>query len=160
MTEPDTVPLREHVEAILDEQRRGMIVAEQEREKAARALGAALLVAEQEREKAAQALAAALAKQIDAGDEALRDHIGQQVHQINAALAAIQREMELTSEYQQTAIAKAETATEKRFESVNEFRAQLASQTDSFLPREVAESQFAELRRSITDLTAKMSKLV
>ncbi|MDQ5822382.1 MAG: hypothetical protein M3540_13170 [Actinomycetota bacterium] len=42
-----------------------------------------------------------------------------------------------TSEASAEAIAKAESANEKRFESVNEFRAQLTDQTATFMPREV-----------------------
>ena len=54
--------------------------------------------------------------------------------------------MALINQASETAIAKAEMATEKRFATVNEFRANLADQTASFLPREVAEAQFKELR--------------
>ena len=151
----DGVPLREHVEAILQEQRKAVEMAEREREKAALALR------EQQQE----------------GDARLADHIEQQVAQIRAALDAaeklevqrldsmrsltesVRRELVLVQEAAARAIEKAESANEKRFESVNEFRAQLTEQTASFLPREVAESQFAELRRAITELTEKVGKI-
>jgi hypothetical protein len=45
------------------------------------------------------------------------------------------------------AVTKAEIATEKRFESVNEFRGQLADQTKSFITRE----EFATVRESLTE---------
>ena len=44
------------------------------------------------------------------------------------------------------AVTKAETASEKRFDAVNEFRAQLADQAQTFIPRAEAELQFANLR--------------
>lgn len=167
----EAVPLREFFEAVLDEQRRGMVVAEQEREKAAKAL----------RDE--------LARAIEEGDKALRDHILQQVHQIRAALEAanileverfnqvqahvdataataeqhvaqLRREREIVTGAQMEAIQKAESATEKRFESVNEFRAQLNDVIGQFMPREVADAQFSELRRSISDLAEKVNKLV
>lgn len=167
----EAVPLREFFDAVLNEQRRGMVVAEQEREKAARAL----------RDE--------LARAIEDGDRALSEHIKQQVHQIGAALEAaeklelerfgqlqiqvkaieaaaqqhvdqLRREREIVTGAQMEAIDKAEKATEKRFESVNEFRAQLNDVISQFVPREVADANFAELRRSISDLSEKVNKVV
>lgn len=175
------VPLREYVEAVLNEQRRGV------------------LLAEQEREKAAKALRIELARAIEDGDRALRDHIEQQIMQIRAALVSaealelerieavsslnmaghaqiglrisavaaaaeqhveqLRRERELVTGGQMEAIAKAESATEKRFESVNEFRAQLAEQTNTFLPREVADAQLAELRKGITEVATRLDRM-
>lgn len=166
----EAVPLRQFFDAVLDEQRRGMVVAEQEREKAAKAL----------RDE--------LARAIEEGDRALRDHILQQVHQIRAALEAaetlelerysrlqahvdavagtaeqhvgqLRRERELVTAAQQEAIAKAEVSTEKRFESVNEFRAQLNDVIAQFVPREVAETQFAEVRKSVDSITQRFNTM-
>lgn len=207
----EAVPLRQYVEAmiaavqtwitaVLEEQRRGVMVAEQEREKAAQEQRRGQETAEQEREKAAVALRAELQRAITSGDANLKDHIqmqiqqmrdnlAQQIAQVQAALAsaskldeqrsesltqritdgdaagqqrleAVRRETAIIHEASQTAIAKAEDATERRFESVNEFRAQLGSQTASFLPREVAEAQFAEIRRAIGDIAEKVNRLV
>lgn len=145
--------VKEFIEAVLIEQRRGIELAERERE------------------KAAQALASSIRSQIEAGDMALRDHVDQQVQQIRAALDALHREMNLTRDSSEKAIAKAETATEKRFESVNEWRGQSAdrerSQEDqmaklasTFLPRETADAQFDSLRQQIAKLEEKVSKLL
>lgn len=143
------VPLREYIEAIQHE------------------VKTALDMAEREREKAAQVLREALAQAIDQGDRALATHIAQEIARIREALqsadllerervektvakiAAVQRELSIVHEAAEKAIAKAENANEKRFASVNEFRAQLADQTASFLPREVADRQFAELARQL-----------
>lgn len=65
------------------------------------------------------------------------------------------------------AIQKSEVATELRFQSVNEFRAQLQDQQTAaaathalllsqLMPREVAESQFGEIRKQLAALTTRM----
>jgi len=185
--------LKEYFVAILDEQRRGMGVAEEEREKSARAL----------REE--------LSRQIDDGDRNLREHIQAQVEhlasqalnnveQLKLALAAaqrleeerhrgidkrfedvaetgetranaIRREMQLVNEASEQAIAKADAATEKRFASVNEWRAQSSDRersqqeqtailTATFAPRELMDAQLADIRRSIQALSDKVNRVV
>lgn len=57
-------------------------------------------------------------------DKEFHEHIAQVRTETHAALEAADK-----------AINKSESATEKRFESVNEFRAQLADQTRTFMPR-------------------------
>jgi hypothetical protein len=47
------------------------------------------------------------------------------------------------------AVAKAEAAAERRFESVNEFRAQLADQASSFMPRTEAEQRITAMSEKI-----------
>lgn len=64
----------------------------------------------------------------------------------------LRHEREITTQAQMDAIIKAERSTEKRFEAVNEFRAQLADQATSFLPREVAESELAALRKQVNTI--------
>ena len=195
------------------------------------------VVAEGEREKAAASLRLTLEREIETGDERLRDHIVGQVEAIKAALlsadllererisltheevaalenavtnlfaekqkaldaaliaqkeavaeakvatdriairsttdqeglradmqerlAAVRRELEQATAAQKEAVLKAETANEKRFQAVDEWKAAAAererSQLDTqtkligqFMPREVAEAQSAELRR-LTD---------
>lgn len=177
-----TVPLRQYIEAIIHRQDR------------------AIEVAEQEREKAANALRVELARAIEEGDRALRDHIEAQVQQIRSALESaelleierigavsarleaqsrlanerlegLQRESELLRETSERAIAKAEAATEKRFESVNEWRDQSADRersyqeqaaalTAEFPRREVVDAQLNELRAMVLDLRDKLGKVV
>lgn len=163
------VDVKEYFEAILDEQRRGMVVAEEERE------------------KSAVALRAELTRQIEQGDRALGDHIRTQIEQIKLLamslddqarlridgvadsvqrvekaaeqhVAQLRREREMVTAAQQEAIAKAEMANEKRFEAVNEFRANLADQTASFMPREVAESKFSELQKQVNVNTDRLNQ--
>lgn len=164
LTPVQGVALREYVEALFTEGRRADEIAERERSQAASTLRSeqqrAQDVAEREREKAAQALASNLRDSIGDGDERLREHIGNQVEQINAALVAVESRAQIRHDaqrvqlddrfaYTEAAVAKAEAANEKRFHSVNEFRAQLSDQAAQFLPREVAETQFANLLRRI-----------
>jgi len=134
---PDNVPLRQYVEAILNEHRRAIIVADQERLRAVDALD----------------------RVIQGGDARLREHIANQVEQVRAALVSQELLAMQRHDSSERAIAKAEAANEERFRSVNEFREQLASQTQTFLPREVAEAQMAELRRAVADIAEKVSKI-
>lgn len=158
------IPIREHYDAVLAEQRR------------------ALEIAEREREKAASALRVELERAISEGDKALRDHIAAQVQQIKAALESaerlevqrfdsLKREMTLITEAAQTAIDKLAEAYEKRFEQQNEWRAQSADRERSqqeemtklsgqFMLREVADSKIEDVRREIAALSDKVNKLV
>ncbi len=144
------VDLREYVEALFTEGRRATEIAERERSQAAATLRSeqqrAQDVAEREREKSAQALAATLRQSINDGYERLREHIGNQAEQFDAALAAIESRAQIRQEaaraqmddrfgYTKVAVDKAEQANEKRFEAVNAFREQLADQAAQFLLR-------------------------
>jgi hypothetical protein len=55
------------------------------------------------------------------------------------------------------AVAKAEAASDRRFEGVNEFRAQLADQTRTLMPRLEVEEKFKGMEKSISDLTARVN---
>jgi hypothetical protein len=57
----------------------------------------------------------------------------------------------------QQAVTKAEAATEARFAGVNEFRAQLADQTRTLMPRLEAEEKFKSMEKVVTDLTARVN---
>ena len=54
------------------------------------------------------------------------------------------------------AINKSEAATEKRFESLNDFRGQLTDQASRFMPREVADTQIGELKKQLATLTQRI----
>lgn len=58
------------------------------------------------------------------------------------------------------ATSKAETANEKRFESVNEFRAQLTDQARTFMPRAEAEAIIRRSTERIEELTARVGQTV
>lgn len=56
------------------------------------------------------------------------------------------------------AVLKAENASEKRFESVNEFRQQLSDQTNTFLPRPEYNAQHKALEEKVALLTDIMNQ--
>lgn len=71
---------------------------------------------------------------------------------VSAALAAADRAVAAAMAAQEKAVTKAEVASDKRFEGVNEFRAQLADQQRTFMPR-------AEVDVLLGALGEKVSKL-
>jgi hypothetical protein len=89
----------------------------------------------------------ALAQVIDAKLDGHRTLVEAQADKVALALAAADK-----------AVAKAETATEKRFEGVNEFRAQLTDQARTFMPR--TESDAAQLRMAerVQELTDRINR--
>jgi hypothetical protein len=71
----------------------------------------------------------------DSAEREFHEHLQQNRHETDLAFIASEK-----------AIAKAEVANEKRFESVNEFRAQLTEQAGTFTPRTEFEGQVHALR--------------
>lgn len=57
------------------------------------------------------------------------------------------------------AVNKAELATEKRFEGVNEFRSQLSDQAATFMPRTEAEARTAQNTEKISDMNTRIAEL-
>lgn len=57
------------------------------------------------------------------------------------------------------AVGKAETAAEKRFDSVNEFRGQLSDQARDFMPRSEAELQIKGLSEKIDNIQGLLGSL-
>lgn len=57
------------------------------------------------------------------------------------------------------ATTKAENATEKRFEGVNEFRAQLNDQAGTFISRNEANTRMDSLAEKITDISDRLNLL-
>lgn len=80
--------------------------------------------------------------------ETLKELIEQRLDSMDKALTAA---LQATKE----AIQKAENANEKRFDGVNEFRAQLGDQARTLMPRSEAEQRFNQLADDILRLKAK-----
>jgi hypothetical protein len=57
------------------------------------------------------------------------------------------------------AVTKAETATEKRFDAVNEFRGSLKDQADTLYPRTEAETKFRSYDEKLDDMKKEISSL-
>lgn len=115
----DRVELRDYIEAILEEHRR------------------AVLTAEQEREKSAAELRRAMEERISTGDQALRDHIEQQVQQIKAALDAVETLRKTNEDAQKEAVDKAFSAAGAIADKHNDLIRSMERKEDKFLPREV-----------------------
>ena len=58
------------------------------------------------------------------------------------------------------AVLKAETATEKRFEGVNEFRKTLSDQTNTFMPRAEYTVQHVALNEKVDAIAAQLTKRI
>lgn len=134
--------IKEFIEAILDEKDRALKMADDEREKAAAALRneqeRALDRAAVERENAAQNLRVELARAIAEGDDRLREHIANQVAQVQASLVAAQRASD-----------KFEETVQARFAQVNEFRAALDDLGKQMATRREMETAVANLTDNI-----------
>lgn len=83
----------------------------------------------------------ALDRLTDAKFVTFRTLIDAQAEKVALALAAADK-----------AVSKAETATEKRFESVNEFRGQLNDQSRQFMPRSEADQLVQQLTQRVREL--------
>jgi hypothetical protein len=67
---------------------------------------------------------------------------------VESALAAADR-----------AVQKAEVASDKRFDSVNEFRNTLSDQTRTLIPRTEAEQQFKDVGEKLANLTTRLNAI-
>jgi hypothetical protein len=88
-----------------------------------------------------ETLRAHLVALMDANDRRYEQRFGDQNTAVNAALQAAEK-----------AVTKAEAASEKRFESVNEFRETLSDQARTFIPRAEAELRMGTIERDLSTL--------
>lgn len=94
--------------------------------------------------------------------DTLRDHVNQMMsahdrryeQRFNAQEQAVKDALLAAKE----AVIKAETATEKRFEGVNEFRGQLADQARDLMPRKESEESTRVVNEKIADLNTRVGK--
>src|ERR1700686_742943 len=85
-------------------------------------------------------------RRFDDQDKAVQTALTSAEKAVQAALAAAKE-----------AVTKAEIANDKRFESVNEFRGQLADQTATLMPRTEFNVQHKTLEDKISTLTDRMN---
>jgi hypothetical protein len=81
--------------------------------------------------------------------EALRELVDERDHRYEDRFRATDEKTSLALTSSEKAVSKAEIATEKRFDSVNEFRGQLKDQTATLLPRVEADAKFKNLEDKI-----------
>jgi hypothetical protein len=111
---------------------------------------------EQRFEAQETAIRAALA----AAEKALDEKSSVLSNEFHEHLAQYRHEVGLAFESSDRAISKAEIATEKRFDSVNEFRAQLTDQASRFMPRTESEATTNRIIERITDLDNRVNQLI
>lgn len=90
-------------------------------------------------------------QRFDAQERALQAALLAQEKAVAAALLAQQTAVAAAQSAADRATTKAENAAERRFESVNEFRAQLTDQAATFMPRVEAEARMVTLTEKIDD---------
>jgi hypothetical protein len=78
---------------------------------------------------------------------------------MRTALEAAEKAVATALTSAEKAVAKAEVAADKRFESVNEFRAQLSDQTRTFPTRNEVNSQTGALRADLDRLIERLGQL-
>jgi septation ring formation regulator EzrA len=82
----------------------------------------------------------------------LKDYVESVVH-------ALEKNIHNRLEQMDKAVCKAEAATEKRFESVNEFRLQLGDQARTFMPRQEYEQAHKNVVDKIEELKTRFDKV-
>ena len=93
-----------------------------------------------------------------AAEKAVNDRAEAQERMFHERLEQYRHEVELAFTASDRAITKAELATEKRFESVNEFRAQLSDQAARFMPRGETESMVSAVRGELDNATGRIQE--
>lgn len=167
----DIVSLKTYFDALYEENKRAIEIAERERGAAASVLREeqqrAQDIAEREREKAAQALVGGLILSSKENVERLREHILNQKAQFEAALEAvegrailrhdgIEREFLLRQTASDAAVQKAEDAQKEVNIRSNEFRGQLKDQNNTMIPRLESEKESAALAERIRVIEAAL----
>lgn len=77
----------------------------------------------------------------------------------NWNIQTLKEYVDLRFQQVQVAVDKAESATEKRFESVNEFRSTLADQQRTFVPRPEYEAAHQSLENRVNAVTSELEKI-
>ena len=97
-----------------------------------------------------------LLQQIEAVDKLFGLHLEEARTQLNARISDQQAATAAALESTTLAVDKAEKATEKRFEAVNEFREQLSDQSLTFLRREMFDQHVRESQETKQTLQAQI----
>ena len=79
---------------------------------------------------------------------------------INQRFEAQEKQNALALTAAKEAVAKAETAAEKRFDSVNEFRGQLKDQAATFMPRAEVEIRLKPIDTKLVEIDQRLTQIV
>jgi hypothetical protein len=91
-------------------------------------------------------------RELGARLQALKEIIDERDRRYEDRFRAMDEKTSLALSSSEKAVQKAETATEKRFDSVNEFRGSLKDQAATLIPREEANAKFSSLEEKINQL--------
>lgn len=94
----------------------------------------------------------ALRRDIGSLRELLETRINEMDRRFGERFEAADRAVEVGLRVAKEAVDKAEAAQDKRMEAMNEFRAQLADQTATFVPRSELDQHFDQIEKSIDEL--------
>lgn len=138
--------LHAHLVDLLDERSRFF---DERHNSLVKAMESRFAASERAVDKALEAAEKAVDRRQDNLDREFHEHLIQVRQENQLAFSNSDKAIGAALASAKEAVSKAELATERRFESVNAFRAQLSDQTNSFMPREVAEATYSELRTQI-----------
>lgn len=93
-----------------------------------------------------------------AQEQAVKIALDAVTREFHEHLLQVERETRAAFESSEKAILKAENASEKRFESVNEFRAQLAAQARDLMPRLETEQRMDSMTKELNTLTDRINQ--
>lgn len=111
-------------------------------------------------DKEVAALRRDMERLIDERNERYEQRFLAQEKAVAAALTAAKEAVASALAAAKEAVAKAEASADKRFEAVNEFRAQLADQSLTFLPRPEANLALGAMSARIDDQSIKLNALI
>lgn len=97
-------------------------------------------------------------QQFKAQQDAIALALAAQKEAVAAALMAQEKATAASIASAQQAVAKAEAASDKRFESVNEFRGQMNDQSKTFMPRGEVITSIAAMNDRIAGLSTRLDK--
>lgn len=95
---------------------------------------------------------------VDTVNEHLKAMIGEADRRNEQRFAAQEKAVAAALQAAKEAVAKAEIAAEKRFDSVNEFRAQLSDQAGTFMPRREAEQRADALAEKLNEVSSRIDR--
>lgn len=100
----------------------------------------------------------AIDQRADTLDREFHEHLEQVRHENALAFINSDKAVQAALASAKEAVSKAEAATDKRFESVNEFRAQLNDQARLFLPRSEYDANHKALEQRVAEVNDRLNR--
>ncbi len=100
-----------------------------------------------------------LQRQLDDMRELLNERYATQTEAIQVSFTAAEKAVQTALSSAEKAVTKAEIAAEKRFEAVNEFRAQLSDQAATFPSRNEVDTRITAMGDKVAGLASRLDKI-